>query len=182
MKQKHSPMKGHKYGDPYEVFCKVFRDEFGEDFVPGMKLKTKTPSELPPKAQSPASLTKKKSSQQSPRSDVKGKKSDSAGQNRKRIPVKQSHDRALTGKTSTKHILHDNGMVETITTTIITRANGEKERISKSSMEKLSKAEHAKLFKKRRSYNSSRKCMVRFGKTHVFDDRWLPFRSIQPKI
>jgi hypothetical protein len=43
--------------------------------------------------------------------------------------------------------LHENGVVETITITVITRPNGEKERIIKSSMETLTKAEQEQLWK-----------------------------------
>jgi curved DNA-binding protein CbpA len=131
---RQSSLKGYQFRDPYEVFRKVFRDEFGEEFVPGVR--PKTSSALPPK---PTSAPFSKKSQ-----NVESK----AGQS----VVASSHDaltddRALTGKTQTKQILHENGVVETITITVITRPNGEKERIIKSSMETLTKAEQEQLWK-----------------------------------
>ncbi|KAG7366671.1 chaperone protein DnaJ [Nitzschia inconspicua] len=126
MKQRQTHLRGYKFADPYEVFREVFRDEFGEEFVPGSR--PKASSVLSPKPNSPAN-------------GQQGKKSQEIG-----TPKKLPDDRAVMGKTATKQILHENGMVETITTTTITRANGEIERITRSSMEKLSKAEHEALF------------------------------------
>jgi hypothetical protein len=136
-------LKGYKYSDPYEVFRKVFRDEFGEEFVPGARPKKSSP--LPPKPKSSSSV---KMAGSSPYSAKSGKKPVSQ-QQRPPSFKKQKDGRAMAGKTQTRQILHDNGMVETITTTIIERANGEKERITKSSMEKLSKAEHEKMCRER---------------------------------
>jgi hypothetical protein len=110
-------LKGTKFRDPYEVFRRVFREEFGEEFVPGQRPQ----AACIPKPTRPESMRNT------------------------RVKTPPKDDRALSGKTKTKQILHDNGEVETITTTVITRPNGQQERVVKSSMEKLSKAEQAKL-------------------------------------
>ena len=121
-KQPATRLKGAKFGDPYEVFRTVFREEFGEEFVPGKRPKA---SSVPSPKPSKPTLTGRNTALP------------------KKHPPKD--DRALAGKTKTKQILHDNGQVETITTTVITRPNGKQEKLVKSSMEKLSKADQAKL-------------------------------------
>ena len=121
VKKPGTRLKGANFRDPYEVFRKVFREEFGEEFVPGKRPKAASvPSPKPTKASFTGGNTTPK-----------------------KHPPKD--DRALAGMTKTKQILHDNGQVETITTTVITRPNGKQERVVKSSMETLSKAEQAKL-------------------------------------
>ena len=134
-----SPLvKGYKFKDPYEVFRKVFREEFGEDFVPGQR--PNTTAALPPKPVSPQKSKPRQPNKLIPKSPAHPVK-----QTPSKTMANIDDQRALAGRTQTKQILHGNGQVETITTTIITRPNGKEEVVTKSSMEKLSAQQKEKL-------------------------------------
>jgi hypothetical protein len=139
--QQQSHLKGYKFHDPYDVFRKVFREEFGEEFVPGER--PKASAAVPPKpSDARALMTTKKQKQptQKAKNDV--------------------DNRALCGRTKTKQIVHDDGRLETVTTTIITRPNGEEERVTKSTFEKLSKEEQEKWNTARKLKSTPKKNML----------------------
>jgi hypothetical protein len=108
-----SPMgSSYKFHDPYDIFKKVFKDEFGEEFVPGNK--TTTSAATPNRNKHSRALvttTKKK----------KG--------------AEDFDNRVISMKMTSKQVMHDDGRIETVTTTIFTRPNGETERVTKSSFD-----------------------------------------------
>ena len=114
-----------KFHDPYQVFKAVFREEFGEEYVPGKRPQA---ASAPIKMMKQALVltgSKKKQNMLVVKNDKKKKNEN-----------EEVDNRPLAMKMKSKQILHPDGSKETITTTTITRPDGTEERITKSDRDK----------------------------------------------
>jgi curved DNA-binding protein CbpA len=104
----------NQFHDPYDVFKNVFKEEFGEDFVPDSSSRPSS------KSTTLAATTENNTSKK---------------QKERRMIQGPDDNRPLAMKMTSKTVLHVDGTKETITTTFITRPDGTEEKIVKSSLD-----------------------------------------------
>lgn len=149
-----SPVHGRKFKDPYEVFKNVLQDEFGETYKPG-----KEPVHLgaTPTAKANGTKANVKGNKHAPAKKTGSAKKFSTNSNNSKSGKDEDDNRAVNMSMRTRKKLHDDGRVETITTTIIDRPNGEQERHVESSFDKQTKSKSLNTAQPQSSSKTGRK-------------------------
>jgi curved DNA-binding protein CbpA len=126
---KYTFKSGKGFHDPYEVFRKVFKEEFGEEFVPGVSgTESKAARNKPSMGKNQLVVASGNKNNQLVTKDNKKSKGS----------TNEVDNRPVAMKMKTKSVAHPDGTFETITTTYITRPDGSEEVVVKSSLGHIS--------------------------------------------